>query len=295
MAGHRWTRISLRTFLVMVILLGSVVGWLGIRARRIRDRHNAVKTVKELGGSVRHATEANSSARDPFGTPPANAKTAPGGPLPVPQWLQEALGTDGFDDVLTVNLSRRKISDEDLVHLQRFPRLQGLCLGQTAIGDAGLKHLEGLGELEDLALYRTRITDQGLTHLENLSKLKQLTLNTTDVTDNGLRHLTGLRELKVLDLAATQVKGPGLKHLRALPNLEGLDLGGNEICDEGWKYVSQLPNLEGLVVEMNHINDTAVLQFQQMKKLRDLIVFGLSGEELEELNEMLPNVKVRGI
>ncbi len=77
MAGHRWTRISLRTFLVMVILLGSVVGWLGIRARRIRDRHNAVKTVKELGGSVRHATEANSSARDPFGTPPANAKTAP--------------------------------------------------------------------------------------------------------------------------------------------------------------------------------------------------------------------------
>ena len=66
-----------------------------------------------------------------------------------------------------------KITDEGLVHLRAFPRLQTLNLGGTKVTDAGLEYLKGLGSLETLNIRNTQVTDEGVKMLqEALPKCK---------------------------------------------------------------------------------------------------------------------------
>src|SRR5262245_9991754 len=165
-------RYSLRTLLIVVLVLGAFVGWLGIRLLRIRRQHEAVQTVKDAGGAV--TTSRQSAGPDPF----AGEPSAPPNPiakamdkLEAPQWFRELVGAEGFDRIKSVNLSRSPVTDADLVHLRELPNLQTLFLSDTEIGELGLQNVGRLPELETLAINGTRITDDCLIHLNNFPKL----------------------------------------------------------------------------------------------------------------------------
>ena len=89
------------------------------------------------------------------------------------------------------------ITNENLVNLQEFPKLEVLILCNSQIKDAGLRHLKGLTNLRELLLGDTQITDAGMVHLVGLTELRELRLG--------------------ID---TQVRGPGRAKLQeALPSL----------------------------------------------------------------------------
>ena len=68
-----------------------------------------------------------------------------------------------------------KITDEGLVHLRAFPRLQTLNLGGTKVTDAGLEYLKGLGSLETLNIRNTQVTDKGVKMLREALPNRKIT------------------------------------------------------------------------------------------------------------------------
>ena len=80
--------------------------------------------------------------------------------------------------VIGVNLDETQATDDVLVHLKRFPRIQSLTLDETRVTDAGLANLVQLTSLTDISLDETATTDAGLAHLSGLVNLRKLTLAT---------------------------------------------------------------------------------------------------------------------
>ncbi len=91
--------------------------------------------------------------------------------------------------VVTVDLRKTAINDEDLGHLARLPNVRKLRLGRTEVTDAGLEKLAGLTHLRELYLGRTKVTDKGLVHLQGLTELEWLAVNRTAATDAGFKRL----------------------------------------------------------------------------------------------------------
>jgi hypothetical protein len=67
---------------------------------------------------------------------------------------------------LAVDLSKAKVSDTDLAHLQGLTNLQALDLSQTKVGDAGLAHRKGLANLQVLFLGGTKVSAAGVADLK---------------------------------------------------------------------------------------------------------------------------------
>lgn len=93
-------------------------------------------------------------------------------------------------NVNSLDLSRTRISDQDLAHVATMTNLTRLLLSRTEIGDGGLVHLKGLSQLEYLNLYQTKVTDAGLSHLSGMTNLKKLYAWQSGITSGGAASLT---------------------------------------------------------------------------------------------------------
>ena len=92
-------------------------------------------------------------------------------------------------NVVEVDLSRTKVTDEGLKHIGKLARLTHLNLSRTQITDKGLAHLSGLRYLECLNLYGTGVSDAVLPTLAKHRKLKALYTWQTKITSEGLSKL----------------------------------------------------------------------------------------------------------
>jgi Leucine-rich repeat (LRR) protein len=108
---------------------------------------------------------------------------------PGQRWLRTLLGSDFFEEVISVWYIGPEATDVDLARLKGLTQLQDLILAATKITDAGLGNLKGLTQLQELNLNGTEITDAGLENLRGLTQLQVLTLKRTRVTDAGVEKL----------------------------------------------------------------------------------------------------------
>jgi hypothetical protein len=104
-------------------------------------------------------------------------------------WEEQEQG----DPELEVEFAGQPITDADLpgiAHvLQQNPRFQFLDLTRTKVTDQGLKHLQGLANLRTLLLSHVAVTDAGVEELKKLKQLEYLELNGTKMTAAGLKAL----------------------------------------------------------------------------------------------------------
>lgn len=243
---QRFLRFSVRGLFVLVLVIGSWLGWIVQSARTQRE---AVAAIKGAGGSVDYDRDWN------------DRKSIPGGLL----WLVDFIGVDYFGHVTEVSflstatdttivqgagvshlgtLNGSSVADAGLAYLKGLTKLSDLNLFGTQVTDAGLAHLKGLTELSELNLLGTWVTDIGLAHLKRLTNLSSLNLTNTQVTDAGLAHLKGLTKLSSLNLNVTFVTDAGLVHLKGLTNLSKLELYGTLVTDAGAKELQHaLPKL----------------------------------------------------
>lgn len=85
-------------------------------------------------------------------------------------------------NIVALDLSKTKVTDEDLEPLREFTNLVHLRLDRTNTGDATLRYISNLTRLETLNLFGTRVTDSGVNHLDDLESLKVINLMNTMVT-----------------------------------------------------------------------------------------------------------------
>jgi|GEM_PF-1216825 len=103
-------------------------------------------------------------------------------------------------NVYWLDLSRTKISDQDLAPVAKLQNLRKLELNLTGIEDSGMTYLQGLENLETLNLYGTRVSDDGLKLLEGLKKLRKIYLFDTATSKSGGESLKGkIPGLEIVD------------------------------------------------------------------------------------------------
>jgi internalin A len=209
-AGHvshpwrRYLRFSVRGLIVVVLLVGSWLGWI-VRSARIQ--REAVAAINEAGGYAYYDWEWGNRGWRSGGAPNA------------PTWLVKQLGVDYFSRVVRVEFDEKSGSDAKLVHVGHFPALESLLLANCRnVGSYGLTHLHGLTNLSELDVSNTFVGDSGLAHLEGLRNLSTLNLAKTRITDAGMIHLRRLTELTSVDLRDDQVRSAGLAHLAGSPS-----------------------------------------------------------------------------
>jgi hypothetical protein len=81
------------------------------------------------------------------------------------------------------------LGDVSFLSLPAFPNLRRLDLSRTRLSDAGLQHMERFPALEVLNLYGTQVGDGIAESLAPCLRLRKVFLWRTAVTDAGLRRL----------------------------------------------------------------------------------------------------------
>lgn len=87
------------------------------------------------------------------------------------------------------------MSDRDLVHLQKFPKLKKLHFRRASpINDEGLILISRLTNLEELVLLRCAgaVSETGLAELQNLPQLKEVWVTVSDMTPANVALLKAL-------------------------------------------------------------------------------------------------------
>jgi len=151
---RRFFRFSLRTLLVVVVLLSVGMGWFAFKMRQAERQRKAVEALKEVSGMIGYDYQ-TSEGRYVY------SRAEP----PAPAWLTRLLGVDFLSDVVVVTFLL-DVEDEALEHVDVLTNLIGLNLSDTQVTDAGLKHLKGLANLEYLDLNGTHVTEEGIRELQ---------------------------------------------------------------------------------------------------------------------------------
>jgi hypothetical protein len=268
--------------------------WLADRLEQARKQKESVKGIMSVAGASVdydwHLVPFGDLA-GPGGWMQKPPDTQPSGP----EWLRNLLGQDFFAEVIEVDLSRTKATNDDLKYLGGLPHVARILCQDTAISDAGLEHLEGLRQLREAYLTAMPITDAGLAHLKGLRNLRLLWLFETKITDKGLVYLTGLHELQSLWLKDDSIKGTGLVHLAGLSKLQELDLQGTEVSGPGLERLKSLPQLAYLNLVGTSIQDDGLAHLKELTQLRkvDLLATAVTAEAGKKLELALPNCQFR--
>jgi hypothetical protein len=214
---RRWYQFSLRTLLIVMLVVSIPCALLGRKIERKRREREVLDAINKIGGQVHYDYE-----RWSWSLAGTQKKEPPG-----PGWLRALLGENFFCEVDEAHIvgvsSKTKITDADLSNLglSSFPRLRSLTLkvNSLKITDAGLETIRDLTQIQELTLILPNVTDSGLRNLRGLTQLERLTLWGTRITNAGLVNLRGMMQLKTLDLSGVKVSDAGVKELQqALPN-----------------------------------------------------------------------------
>ncbi len=93
------------------------------------------------------------------------------------------------DQILWLNLSSCRLTDDDLHQFSEFPNLQRLRLEKNSITDSGIQYLKDLPNLEYLNIYQNPVTDQSIPIFQQMAALKKLYVWGTDLSDDGIARL----------------------------------------------------------------------------------------------------------
>ena len=107
-----YPRLSLRTLIVLILVIGAA---LGLAVRGAHRQQSAVAAIRKAGGSVKYEWEWNN------GRPILDARNF------WPKWLIDRVGIDYFDNVVQANPAQGA-SDVELLQIGRLTRLEGLAL-----------------------------------------------------------------------------------------------------------------------------------------------------------------------
>jgi hypothetical protein len=275
---RRWYQYSLRTLLLLMLLVSVGMSLVATRMRAARRQRDAVAAIKKSGGWVTYSHDDDTSF------------PLPGRPPPGPLWLRRLLGDDFFTTVEGAYVE----SDADFECLERLDQLKRLRCGPE-VTEAGLAHLKDLRHLRDLDLMGHRVAGAKFEHITALTELEDLNLSGTDIGDAELERLKTMSQLHFLGLVDTKISDAGLRHLEGLDRLEELLLNKTQIGDTGVEHLKGLTRLKRLGLGETRITDAALECLTGLKNLQRLgLQFtNVSAEGVTKIEQALPDCDIR--
>jgi hypothetical protein len=148
-----------------------------------------------------------------------------------------------------------------------------------------------------IAEHSRKIRDDDLAMLLDFPKLELLNLGETSIGDAGLAYVASLHRIKTLHLDTTKVTDAGLAHLGRLDRLETLSLGdnGDAITDAGLARLGPLGSLQVLEIGGPKITDAGLDQLRALKNLKKLHLIeapSVTDEGLARLRAALPKLEI---
>lgn len=203
-----------------------------------------------------------------------------------------------------IDLIHLKIGSLEDLELERFTKLEGLCLRQNLI--TSITEVKVLpATLEELDLYDNRINhiSSNISHLVKLTNL--------DFSFNKIKNIKNIETLTELEnLYFVQNKIKEVKNLGTLTKLTNLELGGNkieEIEPESLQYlinlqqlwlgknkISRLQNFDTLVnLKVLSIQSNRITKIEGLEKLENLEELYLSHNGIEKIENLDHNVNLK--
>jgi hypothetical protein len=102
---------------------------------------------------------------------------------------------------------------EDLRQLRWLTDLQQLYLFGKQITDADMEHVARIPKLESIVMIRTGLTDDGIARLAEMPKLRFVDIQYTPVSDKAIEHLTDIEHLRQVRLRGTNVSSAAAEAL----------------------------------------------------------------------------------
>ena len=162
---RRWFQFSLRTLMIVTVIVAIPCAWLGRKIERKRRERAALKTIEECGGYVMYDYQSEEQG---------GVKAEP----PGPKWLREILGDDFFGEATSFS-SQAAADDAETSRLKdalrELPYLKSVDMCAPHITDSGLVGFARLTQIESLHFWMsTELTDAGVLHLKGMSGLRSL-------------------------------------------------------------------------------------------------------------------------
>ena len=258
-------RLSLRAFMVIVLVTGGIMGW---KANLAHSQRRAVEAIMAINGRVVY--DFQNSGNDVLTPTPMSPRKEPS----APKWLRNVLGDEYFQEVTMVIISSA-VSDEILPTIAKLDHLVTLSLNMSKLDDSALAQVAKFPSLQSLSLSHAAVTDAGIAYLAGARKLRRLGIfGGAGVTDAGMASLAGLSDLKSLEiLGAPKLTALGLKNLGpTLANLETLVVYQTALTDEGMACLDNCRKLKILSLSSAKIGDAGFAHFRNMKSLKTLVV-----------------------
>ncbi|CAL8583517.1 protein phosphatase regulatory subunit Sds22 [Xanthoria parietina] len=236
---------------------------------------------------------------------------------PVEQILADEDILDDYEkDTDEIDLVHSRISSIPALRLDRFPKIERLCLRQNQISriefpsnigpslqeldlyDNLISHIRGLDHL--LHLTSLDLSFNKIKHVKNVNHLKELKdLYFVQNKIQKIENLEGLEKLRNLELAANRIRE--IENLDTLTGLEELWLGKNKITE--LKNVDSLANLKILSIQSNrlpvisgldalvnleelYISHNALTQISGLDNNRNLRVIDISSNQISQLTNL---------
>ncbi|CUM66206.1 uncharacterized protein PRCAT00003865001 [Priceomyces carsonii] len=181
--------------------------------------------------------------------------------------------TSGYDsDTDYIDLIHLKITSLADLNLNRFKKLESLCLRQNLI--TSISEVKDLppGTLEELDLYDNRINhiSSSLNQLVNLKNL--------DLSFNKIKTIKNIDKLtKLENLYFVQNKIKEIKNLETLKELKNLELGGNKI-----EFISQtMHSLESLT--QLWLGKNKIHKFENLDYLLNLRILSIQSNRISKI------------
>ncbi|KAJ5157070.1 Leucine rich repeats (2 copies), partial [Penicillium canariense] len=204
-------------------------------------------------------------------------------------------------NVEDIDLVHFRISSITALRLERFTKLQRLCLRQNQITrinfppniaetlteldlyDNLISHIKGLDEFRDLI--NLDLSFNKIKHIKNVDHLKKLTdLFFVQNKISRIEGLEGLDQLRNLELGANRIRE--IENLETLTSLEELWLGKNKITE--MKNLDALSNLRIISIQSNRL--TNITGLSSLPKLEELY---LSHNAVTDLSGLESNTTLR--
>ncbi|GIK02361.1 hypothetical protein Aspvir_006410 [Aspergillus viridinutans] len=200
-----------------------------------------------------------------------------------------------------IDLVHCRVTSIPALRLERFPKLQRICLRQNQISridfpseiaptlfeldlyDNLISHVKGLDEFRDLT--SLDLSFNKIKHIKNISHLVNLTdLYFVQNRISKIEGLEGLTKLRNLELGANRIRE--IENLDTLTSLEELWLGKNKITE--MKNLDALSNLRIISIQSNRL--TSITGLSSLKNLEELY---LSHNAVTDLSGLESNTSLR--
>ncbi|RHZ51539.1 putative protein phosphatase PP1 regulatory subunit Sds22 [Aspergillus thermomutatus] len=213
----------------------------------------------------------------------------------------EDLLEDEDRETQEIDLVHCRITSIPALRLERFPKLQRICLRQNQITridfpseiaptlleldlyDNLISHIKGLDDFRDLT--SLDLSFNKIKHIKNISHLVNLTdLYFVQDRISKIEGLEGLTKLRNLELGANRIRE--IENLDTLTSLEELWLGKNKITE--MKNLDALSNLRIISIQSNRL--TSITGLSSLKNLEELY---LSHNAITDLSGLESNTSLR--